>query len=216
MNTVNISFSAIVAYIIYLMISAHYSEALTLQPILIRGAGGVSKLYAEKYVKEANKVYITQVTHEHVVVLPIIIVNVDPSKRYNTLGLYGARLGYLRAWVNRHYRRRGANLVHIILPPIYENQKYWLGGYATVCNYYTGLSIANALNKNSFAEPRDKQTITAIAHEVCHVLGCGHIVGDNLMDPAALKYVTAGEYPLQVLKQSKCEVQSCRMGECYE
>lgn len=146
----------------------------------------------------------------------------DLFKKWNCLS-GNCRLMRLRGWEGYFKKRsRGNHVLHLaILPPIWEQGKYWLGGYASgICTYRHSLPVAYAMAEmfNQDKAPRFISSLTTLAHEVGHLLGATHRSDPpwnlNLMYVQVLaianqSYSVLKQIGSRFLPESLAEIQQC-------
>ena len=129
------------------------------------------------------------------------------------LATLSSRKTQLYAWkkyARKNKFHRGVDVVHIILPPIYEGGLNWFAGIANgICQSGTeAISLSNA-GYDTAGNLRLLASSIGIAHEMAHVLGAGHTETNDLMNTRALELVKT-IYPLPVAATTIKGIKKCQ------
>lgn len=132
---------------------------------------------------------------------PSICYKLSESSRGNCLDFWAK-------WFSD--RRANPNAMKLnLLPPLQENGIWYAAGMASnVCNM-RGIAVCNVMSLNAAGQPRDLMSLYACVHELAHLLGCDHISGFNVMDPAALRFIADGATYLPFTDACKSAVMWC-------
>lgn len=79
-----------------------------------------------------------------------------------------------------------------VLPPLKDQGKYWIAGYANGVCRRGGVAYSTAEPKNMQGYSRVVHSATAMRHELGHLLGASDRAGSGLMDTGVLYQVGAG------------------------
>lgn len=198
--------------IISLLIRNAWATPKYIQVYIVHVAGknGVSRERARELFSEAAKIYQTELKIE--LRVKQFVSRGNPfGGRYSTLDISDRR-NLLRLWEGWFKRYRDKDDLKLaILPPIYEQNVYWIAGIANgICSRgrINPVAYANATEEDSLGHYRTKQGIVALSHELAHELGATHIDAyPNIMHSAALSFVR--EYELHFADDSKVEIEAC-------
>lgn len=187
------------------------------QPILsvalvhVQGQNALTKERALTLFNEAAKVYEQELGIR--LQLKSFRTRSDPFKgRYQTLGTRD-RSTLLRLWEGWFRRHNEGSVLRIsLLPPVWNNNKYWLAGIANgICTYkgrINPVAYSNGEELNQDGEARFYHSVVGFTHELSHLAGASHDDSNpNIMHPAALNYAASGE--LHFNYQAKEQIYAC-------
>jgi len=124
------------------------------------------------------------------------------------------KLGYCEDWVRRNLGIKEHTFYHCVFPPIRHNGDRYFGGLATsICSHPDrrfSLSQGGMWSSHTPSRRRDQGSGWIVGHEICHVIGCTHKEGENIMDPAAGRFFDSHfDLGLTYWPVSKDELYSC-------
>lgn len=111
---------------------------------------------------------------------------VSDTIKQNSLKQYTKRLS---PWQNlAHYKGwcSDKEMCFMLLPPVFVGTEAFGGGVAQGICRVTGTAYAIARKYNSFGVNRSLSSITAMSHELGHLLGASHIDTKTIMNDAAM------------------------------
>ena len=134
-----------------------------------------------------------------------------PARRWelNTVSAQPTWLSFWRGVAGRAGWGQDGEVVHFIAPPVVSGEGEILTGIASgVCVPHRPFSLSSATASGSgTAVPLTKSAL-ALAHEVLHLFGAGHLEGaPNLMSAGALASFPASRH---VLARTRRQVRACR------
>lgn len=134
----------------------------------------------------------------------------DIAPELATLNLRVSRLVKWRAYAKKHKFGRGVDLVHVILPPIYDGGLNWFAGVAyRICGDGPEAISYSTAGYNIDGYFQGTKSAIGIAHEIGHTLGAKHTNTNDLMNTGALALVNT-TWPLSVSPTTIKEIKKCQ------
>lgn len=170
-----------------------HGAPVKIQVIHLTGPYGLDSVEAFVAAEEAAKFIRTKTGVN--VAIRVFKTQPDPSAHLNTFDLMVRRLDLLGGIFNRSGDIKKTYITHFILPPAFLGEKLIMGGWSKkVCSVgapMSNFSYSNAMFFNHLIPERPYRftaSIAAVAHELMHLLGAGHVESQTIMNPGALAF----------------------------
>lgn len=127
------------------------------------------------------------------------------TKRGKVASASSHQAGYFSSEA-RYSTKPGVISLHLALPYRYQG-KLWVGGRSTICG---GYAVVMATRKKRFRGFELRHAVTALVHELGHVLGADHQDDQSVMNIGALGLLEPSGWYLGFSDNSLMEIYRCQ------